>query len=75
MEVTLVKFKNLLEENYEDISYGVMLKDGNILCLDSLSIFTDEDYLIIKQTIVGYENIDDFWEDVAYREHEELFAD
>ena len=28
MEVTLVKFKNLLEENYEDISYGVMLKDG-----------------------------------------------
>ena len=75
MDVIFVKFQSLLEESYEDVSIGVMLKNGAVLCLDGLCIFEDGDYSIIEQVAAEYDSVDDFWDDVAYREYEELFTD
>lgn len=46
----VVLFKNLLEENFEDIQFGLLDKEGNIHCLCGCEgIFEEEDYKIIKK--------------------------
>ena len=74
MEVTFVKFQNLLEESCKDIAYGLMLKNGMVLCLGCHSVFEQDDYSIIEQVAVKYDSINDIWEDIASRECVELLA-
>lgn len=47
---TLVKFLNLLEERREE-NYGILLDNGNIICLCCGGEFEPEDYEIIERDI------------------------
>lgn len=47
--IKIVRFKNLLEESYDDIKLGVLLDNENILCFCCGSYFEKEDYEIIEE--------------------------